>query len=301
MNIILFDGGKITKPGIYSGVPIETYHGDICEGPSISSSGLRTIETKSPAHYWCTSALNPERVPQEPNEAFDLGKAAHTLLLSEGGFAEQFVVSPYDDFRTKAAQQWRDEVRSFGRVVITEKMLDQIRGMAKSLSQTPEIAAGLFDGLVEHSIFWQDTRTGIWLKSRPDVIPRADAVLVDLKTTTDASPRAVDRTVADYRYDVQGWLAAEGMRQVAGITVTEFLLVFVEKTPPYAVTITMVDPGFMELAGRHTRRALDTFAACLKSGEWPSYGPLRTTYAPDWMVKHAETETRYGTLPLEAT
>jgi hypothetical protein len=36
-------GGKITKPGVYVGVPIGFYHGHPCEGPSRSSSGLRTI------------------------------------------------------------------------------------------------------------------------------------------------------------------------------------------------------------------------------------------------------------------
>ncbi len=39
MIVTRYDGQPITAPGIYSGVPIDTYHGpDLCAGPSISSS-----------------------------------------------------------------------------------------------------------------------------------------------------------------------------------------------------------------------------------------------------------------------
>ena len=43
MIVTPYDGQPITTPGIYSGVSMDRYHGpDLCAGPSISSSGLRT-------------------------------------------------------------------------------------------------------------------------------------------------------------------------------------------------------------------------------------------------------------------
>ena len=111
MNIKQYAGGKITEPGCYAGIPIELYHGDVTDGPGISSSGLRTIESKTPLHYWANSYLNPERLPQEAKEHFAFGHAAHTLLLSESGFKEKFVVRPeqWKDWRKDAAKIWRDE------------------------------------------------------------------------------------------------------------------------------------------------------------------------------------------------
>ena len=96
--------GKITTPGIYD-LPIEVYHSDVTDGPSISSSGLRMIEDKSPLHYWDTSPLNPDREPQQDKPYFSLGRAVHTLILGEDGFATNYAVRPeeFPDWRTKAA------------------------------------------------------------------------------------------------------------------------------------------------------------------------------------------------------
>lgn len=297
MGIIQWDGEKISNPGIYRDLPIDRYHSDIAIGPSISSSGLRVIDGQSPAHYWIHSPYNPERIEQESNAAFDFGKAAHTLLMGEGKFKESFMLKAYPDFRTNEAKAWRNAQIAAGKVIISEDDLANISGIAKSMERCPEIKAGLFDGLVEHSIFWQDPKTGVWLKSRPDVIPSSDGVLVDLKTTTDASPRKVDKSILDYGYPSQGALAAWGMRAAAGIKIEHFVLVFVEKTPPWAVSIVEVDARWMDIGGKQIRRAIRIFAECMKTGDWPFYGPPRTAYAPDWLEKQMDMEEASGLLP----
>ena len=50
--------GKVSVPGVYA-LSMAEYHGDLCVGPSISSSGLRTIWSRSPAHYFHASPYNP--------------------------------------------------------------------------------------------------------------------------------------------------------------------------------------------------------------------------------------------------
>ena len=89
---ILSADQKITEPGVYD-VSIDRYHSQICDGPSISSSGIRAL-LRSPAHYWRTSDLNPARVEEDDKEAFILGRAAHHLLLGEKEFSRQFVIRP---------------------------------------------------------------------------------------------------------------------------------------------------------------------------------------------------------------
>ena len=72
MNVIKWDGEKISRPCLVSGLPIDRYHAaDICDGPSISSSGLRTIFSKSPAHFWAESALNDEEDEEDEEETED--------------------------------------------------------------------------------------------------------------------------------------------------------------------------------------------------------------------------------------
>ena len=292
--------GKIAKPGVY-GLSMDEYHSDICVGPSISSSGLRTIESRTPAHFWATSCLNPDAEPQEDSEAFALGRAAHALLL-EGGLADNFVVRPdrWADWRTSAAKDWRDEQIAAGKTVLLPSDLDAITGIAKSLAGHALIKAGILQGQVESSLIWQDGPTGVWLKSRPDVLPVADGVVVDLKSTTDASLEAVQRTIRTYGYAMQGALVGQGLEKVLGIKMSAFALVFVEKTSPYAVNVVEIDPDWLWYAGRQLRRAIDTFARCIESGDWPGFEGERVVYMPDWFRKRLESEAELGQLPEHA-
>lgn len=294
-------GTQINIPGWYSGVPMDAYHGDLCSGPSISSSGLRTIEAKSALHYYSTSYLNPNREPQEPKDHFSFGRAAHTLLLGEEGFRAQFAVRPeqWTDWRTKDAQAWKREQQAAGRDVLTTKDLDAIKGIAASLGSHYLVKSGILQGLIEHTIVAQDPVTGVWLKSRPDVLPVADGVLVDIKTTTDASPRAVERTVLDFNYAMQGGLASMVMKSALDFTVTDFVLVFVEKAPPYAVNVTPIDPEWIHYGRRQLRRAIDRFAKCVETNTWPGYDEELTTSMPDWLRKKFEAEDKGGLLPEE--
>jgi len=85
----------IEKPGAYPDIEAEDYHGNpnLLPGPSLSSSGAKTILAKSPAHFWHDSAMNPDR--EEGDAAhFAVGKAAHDLLLLGGDWQRNYHVLP---------------------------------------------------------------------------------------------------------------------------------------------------------------------------------------------------------------
>jgi hypothetical protein len=288
-----WDGQPIAEPGIYRKVPMADYHGQLTVGPSISSSGLRTIENKSPLHYWATSYLNENRIEDDDeNEAFILGRAAHTLLLSEDGFRDDYVVRPekYEDDAGKwkpwsgnanVCKEWLDARKQEGKTVLLKSQVDAIKGMAENLSKDP-IAADLLRGRIERSIVTLDRQTGVWVKSRPDSIP-ADGIIADLKTCADASQRGVSRAIIDSGYLMQMALAITSLEEAGQKQINEAVLLFVEKKPPYAFNIKPLDNGDLYTAMRQNRRALNTFAECLKSGDWPSYPDSTFTWsAPKW-------------------
>lgn len=301
MKVTPWYGLKISEPGIYSGVPMDAYHGDLCTGPSVSSSVLRTIELKTPLHAYATSYLNPDREPDEQKDYFNFGRAVHTLLLGEKGFRDQYAVRPetWKDWRTKAAQQWRDEQVEAGRTVLTLDQIAAIRGIAGSLGKHSLVDQGILQGLVEHTIISRDDPTGIFLKARPDVLPTADGIVVDIKTTTDASPEAVRRTILKFGYAMQGALVGQVMKAALKIEMTGFALVFVEKTAPYAVNIVEIDMEWIWYAHRQLRRAIDTFAQCVKANEFPGYEGERVVHIPDWLRKKLDDEMDVGLLPRE--
>jgi hypothetical protein len=293
LTVTRWDGNPISEPGCYSHVPIEIYHSaDICAGPSISSSGLRTIFNDCPLAYWIESPLNPNRVEPDEKEAFTLGKAAHHLVLGEAEFSRYFVARPerlngtlWNGNRTDC-KEWLEHCRDQGLTVLTPAQIEQIRGMAgllpwqknledSGLLNSAVVRAGALSGLVEHTIIARDKETGVFLKSRPDAIPLDSSDFSDFKTTTSVHPIALQRTLDDFRYDMQAILASLCLEQAAGLRFTSYGFVFAMKRPPFAVEVVELKDGDLEEAEKDLRAALRTFAHCLDAGRWPGPGGLR--------------------------
>lgn len=268
----VYAGGKITEEGVWASVPMSVYHSDCCAGPSISSSGLRMLTPPNgcPLRYWDNSYLNPNRAPEEDKEHFAIGRAVHTLLLSEDGFRDEYVIRPseWKDWKTGASREWRDQQKARGKTVLVPEDLENIEGMANRIAGD-QTFRDLLQGRVERSIIWQDT-TGMWIKSRPDVIP-ADGFLADLKTTSDASERGCQRSTEQYGYHMQLALAVMGLEAVTKQKVTEHVLLFIETARPWAYNIKPVDNEAIFVGMRQCRAAMNVFAECWAKQEWPTY------------------------------
>lgn len=299
----LWDGEPISEPGIYRKIPMDAYHQQLTVAPSISSSGLREIENKSPLHYWATSYLNPDR-PEEENAAhLDFGRAVHTLLLSEDGFRDDYVVRPetYEDDAGKwkpwsgnanACKEWLASRKAEGKTVLLKSQVTDIHGMADRISKN-QVAVDLLRGRIERSIITKD-KTGVYLKSRPDSIP-ADTIIADLKTCADASQAAISRSIINYGYLQQMALAISSLEAVGPSKVNEAVLLFVETSYPYAFNIKPLDNGDIYTAMRVNRRAIDIFARCMADNDWPTYADSTFTWsAPKWWSDRHENDS---TLP----
>lgn len=293
---------KIDKPGVYD-IPIEDYHGQPCEGPSISASGLRKILLDSPAHYWVGSSLNP-KAEKPDTKALRIGKAAHAWVLGEPEFDKYFVISPYDIFSTDESRDWRDAQT---RVVLKAKQVDEIRDMATALRAQPCVASAFTGpGDAERSLIWQDEETGVWLKARPDWLP-VDPTLYfaqEYKSAASADPRKASRQAFDLGYDIQAALAVDGIAAVMGVEPLGIAHVVQEKTPPYAASLLMFSKEHLEFGRRRYREALKRFAACLtrhQAGDppavaWPGYLTEPTFFeTPAWIAKAMQDQ------PMETT
>jgi hypothetical protein len=275
LDIIQYDGQPISRPGLYAAIPMDRYHsGDLCVGPSISSSGLRTIIGKSPRHYWAESPHNPNGVPRKETDAMRLGRAAHHLLLGEAEFEKHYAVRPDDwtDWRTNAAKAWREAKQAEGFTVIEPADLEKIAAMAESLAGEPLIELGALQGLVEHSLLWEDPDTGVWIKVRPDAIPTDDLDFADLKVTADVSTDAIEKSIGKFGYGQQGALVGSASKAVLGREMSSFSLICVESTAPHCVQVRALEPVDLELGERSNAIAIKTFVRGLETGFWPGPG-----------------------------
>lgn len=301
MRIREYERGKpISEPGIYSGVPIDTYHSaSLCDAPSISSGGLRKIFNESPAHYFAGSPYNPERDPPEPTAAMTLGRAAHHLLLGEDDFSTLFIMrpdliagEPWHGNRT-VCKSWARAQAAAGRTVLTGEDIKSVRGMARSLAAHPMIQSGILNGLVEHSMVWKCKDTGVWKKARPDNIPNDSGDFADLKTTVSVLTPDLQRTLADFSYHQQGALIGEGFHNLTGNRDATFTLVFVEKKPPYCCRIVTLWNDDLLRGERQNYAAAAIFADCLGKNYWPGPGEDDDTEfmaLPEWMAQRIETK-----------
>jgi hypothetical protein len=275
-----YEGGKISVPGTYSNLDIERYHGDITDGFSVSSTGLRKIFHKSAAHFYDTCYLNPDRAPNKPTEAMILGSAAHHLLLGERNFLSRFAVRPDKapdgtgrdwNGNNLACKAWKQDKAAKGLSVIDSDDWSAIQRIRDQLSKEPMVQAGLLDGKVEHSIIARDERTGIWIKARPDVDPASLGDYVDLKLTADISDDGLEKSIASFGYGMQGALVLECAEQVHGRAIADmtFTLVFVESERPHCVQVRTLDATVINEGVKNNRAALNLLDRCLKTNTWP--------------------------------
>lgn len=268
----------VTEPGVYLDMDEQAYH----SSPALSSTGARAI-LKSPARFqW-------EREHPVFKDVFDVGSALHTLVLGTGWEVD---VLDFDDWRTKAAQAAKAESRAAGRIPLLVKDFEPVKAMALSVLAHPT-ARGLFerDGAFEPSLFADDPATGVPMRCRFDFLPDLTddtTIAVDLKSAISADPDDFGRDAAKFGYDVQDCWYRNVLRLARGDVDIEFAFVVVEKSAPYLVSVVQLDAEFEVIGAQRVRRAIDVFAECQASGEWPGYGEGTHFVGPPRWLAHQE-------------
>jgi hypothetical protein len=199
------EGMEIKKPCIIRNMPNEVYH----SMPALSNSGLKTL-LDCPAKYYYKYLSGEYEYKEKPS--FKIGKAAHMYLL-EGrkAFEQVYWHNPYSELNKN---ELLEKLYSMGyddsikRLLVSDLMellldkegivpkqihlnkseLNQVICMARNAKADKRTANALSQkGESELSIFWQDEKTGVWLKCRPDFLPYDCKNVPDYKTAESAS------------------------------------------------------------------------------------------------------------------
>lgn len=274
-------------PGVYAGIPMDQYHG----WNAASNSRLALI-AKSPAHLLAY-------IQEPPKEAahFFAGRAIHSAVLEPDDFAVRYTRALPCGAELKSgerkgkqcgnaasgfhpAQGWLCGTHSKGvdgmdasRIVLPPeewRACMGIRDSAFRLGTVRSLLGG--SGEVELSILWNDPETGVPVKARwdrhsPDL---PGGVIVDVKSTRDASRRAFERAIFQYRYHCQGGLYLESAR-VRRLPARHFVIIAAEKTPPFAVASYRLTEGALDAGMDQIRPLLRLYAKCMETNEWPAY------------------------------
>lgn len=172
---------------------------------AVSKSDLDLIH-RSPLHY-----RSAKEMPREQTETLLLGSVVHKLVLEPKDFDNEYAVAPTCDRRTKEGKAaWNDFVAaSKDKTVVSDVIYQKAKSIADSAINHPVAKKLLVNGTAEQSFFW--TEDGVECKCRPDYL-RNDGIIIDLKTTQDASPESFTKSAYNYRYHVLRRLSCTMLR-----------------------------------------------------------------------------------------
>jgi hypothetical protein len=261
----------IPESGVYAGISNADYHAD----PALGSTSLKTLATKTPAHYqWA-------KTHPKTSDAFTLGTAAHSLILEDS--IADIVAVDADNWLSKAAKEAKSAALADGKQPLLTKEYAQVIAMRESVMRHP-MARALFTGhQAEQSVFWAED--GLALKCRPDAWQ--PGTLVDLKTTVNADPNEFGKTAYNFGYHQSAAHYIDGVKAVTGETLP-FFFVLVEKTAPYLVSVVELDPEAIEYGRQLNDRAKRIYRECEATGNWPGYPATEPVSLPMWATYEME-------------
>ena len=283
---------KIAKPGVYD-LPMILYHGDCCDGFSVSGSGLVQIEQTSLAHFHWNSYLNPKRPADNDTPALAFGRAFHCLLLEgEATFAKQYAVKPAGlNLSTTEGKRWK--VDNEGLEAISADNFERAQAMVAAVRNHPLCAKVFMNGKPERSLIWQDAETGIWCKARPDWLPQVGQTIANLKSAMSLHPKTWERAAINYGYHQSAAMAGDALRNVMGWDNPVPYFIVLEKEPPYLVAPVVIDDDVIAWGRLLNRRALRRLAKALETNQWPGYTDgVMTVRMPKWA--EVELEARHA-------
>lgn len=284
------EGMKIDKPCAIRNMPIEVYH----KHPALSNSGLKTL-LDCPAKYFYKYLSGECELKEKPH--FKIGKACHKYILEgKKAFENEYWYNPYSDLKKDAIIAIMQDrfgydcsIKKFPltdlmemlladvgiepkKILLTKNELNQVIGTARAIKADQKAYNAFHQkGESEISLFWQDEETGIWLKCRPDFLPKDHKLVPDYKTCQSVNPNTFYGDFIKYGYHIQSAMYMDGIKSVFDDDVEQFFFVAQEKEPPFITQIYTPDMGIIEFGQKAIRFGINKFLECQEKEFWETY------------------------------
>jgi hypothetical protein len=215
---------------------------------------------------------NEFELMNKPTPAMLMGTLIHTLVFSP----EELVVAEsntviYDGIRR--GKKWEQfEMEHEGKTIVTvgehERALESTataRAIAASVCNHPFMLKAMASGDSEVAVTWDQRE----VKCKGKLDHLTEDTIIDLKTTIDAGV-GFEREIERRGYWAQGAWYQEGV-ELNGRGCLPFIIVAVEKTEPYDMSIWALDQDGLNQAREKNHQWLREVECCQKVGIWPGY------------------------------
>lgn len=229
--------------------------------------------------------------PSEPTQALIFGQVVHKMLLEPKTFHDDFAIIPAVDKRTKEGkmlyQSWL--IGNGDKTKISAEDFRLASEMIVAVNSVP-MARKLLNGQHELPLYWTDEATGEDCKVRLDALREVGEklIIVDYKTTNDASTDGFMRSAIKYGYDFQTAMYIEGVKQALNRD-ADFVFIVQEKDPPYSVNILAADKLFVQRGYDRFRELLGIYHKCKVTDNWYGYlgeeSQINVLGLPAWLME----------------
>ena len=252
----------------------------------ISRSSIMDFD-KNPYTYWAKH-INPDRPKRNSTPQMILGSAFHTLMLEPDKFNYEYAILPQKVLLKDVGKETYDAFKKLEKemlegtqTIITSEEYINLMNMKLTVEDNKSAMQLLENARIENSFFWQDEHSGLNLKCRPDVLH--DNMIIDLKTTSNASPRAFQREMVDYGYHVQFAMIRDGVEIVEGRRINNCINVVIETKYPYNMAIYIIDEFALEEGQMKYKQICLDLKNAIEENKWQDYG-IQTISLPKWAI-----------------
>jgi len=229
-------------------------------------------------YRWYNKSREKESTP-----AMRTGVLYHTACLEPHKLETEYIVSPYSDFRTKEAREWRDSMTGIQVITADEYIRAESAGYA--FRKNPAIEH-LPDYQTEVAVFAEVFGTPC--KCMIDLVPSEGSSLIDLKTTQSIeSLDQLTSLVINRGYHWQASLYCDLWEIATGEKRNEFIIVFMAVDRPFEMATVLLDEDFIKLGREGYMQALAKWNQCVQNKHFPpAIDGLQTLSPPKWAIKN---------------
>jgi exodeoxyribonuclease VIII len=249
---------------------------DYYANKALSHSKLSCL-AQNPMEFKMRYVDDPPTLPLKESDAFAMGHAVHCLALEPERMDERFVVTPKIDRRTKEGklQAIIFERDNEGKIVLTLDEYQDAIACVQALNNHPEFATIMaqprrVEVPLEFDLF------GHRFKAKPDCIVDSMRLILDIKTTDDASPHRWQWSAVDYGYHRQQIIYQQALWQDTREDY-RFIFAVVEKPKPSTrgipptVALYELDPDTVSMGYEDARRLVQDYEDRTANGWWQQY------------------------------
>jgi exodeoxyribonuclease VIII len=246
---------------------------DYYANKALSHSKLSCL-AQNPMEFKMRYVDDPPSLPPKESDAFAMGHAVHCLALEPERMDERFVVTPKIDRRTKEGklQAIIFERDNEGKIVLTLEEYQDAIACVQALNNHAEFAAIMAQPKRVEVPFEFDL-FGHKFKAKPDAIIDSMRLIVDIKTTDDASPHRWQWSAVDYGYHRQAYIYQHALA-VETCQDYQFIFAVVEKPKPSTrgipptVALYQLDEAALLMGRWDAISLVDEYRKRLETNDW---------------------------------